>query len=141
MENETNEKLAEELYQNVINGIDLKVTKVDFRRFPNSIFWFFPDGAYAFHYNYKKNMLFVEWSRIIKPIYNTTKDIDKSFLLLKTMLEKYLSLKDVAPTVENEYPWTLVEEYFGRVREGSEERLKKCDLEFWDKHNKLFKNS
>ena len=57
-------KTKEERFLELISGIDINQPKVDFKEYPNTLFWFDKDGKYICEYDWKNRWFWFSYTRI-----------------------------------------------------------------------------
>ena len=95
-ENST-ETTAEELFKQLIQGIDISKPRVDFKNYPNSMFWF-KGNKCIFQYNFKNNDFWIDYSNFwikFKPYFNGNYNDIQDFM--KLQVEQHFNLKGITP--------------------------------------------
>ena len=112
----------EKLFKELIKGIDINKSVVDFEKYSNSIFWFKGDKL-VFEYNFKNHDFWINYDEIwskFYPFFNDNYYDVQTFM--KVQVEEHFKLKGVTP-LQILYGWFCqVEEHFklkGVTPEGS----------------------
>lgn len=95
---EAPEKTKEQRFKELIEGIDVNKPVVDFGKYPNSIFWMFPNGDFGFKYNFKSGDMWVDYSKIWKIFHDEfSMDYEATIAFMKVQIEEVFKLKGITP--------------------------------------------
>ena len=102
----------ENLFKELIKGIDINKPVVDFEKYPNSIFWFKGDKL-VFEYNLKNHDFWIDYDEIwskFYPFFNDNYYDVQTFM--KVQVEEHFKLKGVTPNYTKLLTLIVVEEHF-----------------------------
>jgi len=89
-------KTKEQRFLELISGIDIHQPKVDFQKYPNSLFWFDKDGIFICEYDWKNNYFWFHYLKVwsvFETEFNLTYQEIRNFL--SGMVEEHFKMKGV----------------------------------------------
>ena len=106
-------KTKERRFQELLSQIDIHQPKVDFGKYPNTIFWFDKNGEYFCDYNLKNDNFFFSHSNVWKVFESEfSLNYQEIRMFLNGQVEEHFKLRGVTTMDGNECPLGEVEEHF-----------------------------
>ena len=106
-------KTKEEMFLELISGIDVNQPMVDFEKYPNFLFWFDKDGKYICEYDWKNGHFWFSY-RNVWSVFESEFSLNylETKKFLNGMVEEHFKLKGVTTGLLYNHRITWVEEHF-----------------------------